>query len=59
MLRPPPQLTVSEWAEHHRMLGSRASADPALDREIRRAKSQPAIRPWTWRQNGPAATTCC
>ena len=28
MLRPPPQLTVSEWAEQHRMLGSRASAEP-------------------------------
>ncbi len=28
MLRPPPQLTVSEWAERHRMLGSRASAEP-------------------------------
>jgi len=28
MLRPPPQLTVSEWAERYRMLGSRASAEP-------------------------------
>ena len=28
MLRPPPQLTVSEWADRHRMLGSRASAEP-------------------------------
>jgi phage terminase large subunit GpA-like protein len=28
MLRPPPQLTVSEWAERHRMLGSRTSAEP-------------------------------
>ena len=28
MLRPPPQLTVSEWAEQHRILGSRASSEP-------------------------------
>ena len=28
MLRPPPLLTVSEWAERHRVLGSRASAEP-------------------------------
>ncbi|MFN6998573.1 MAG: phage terminase large subunit family protein [Elioraea tepidiphila] len=28
MLRPPPQLTVSEWAERHRILGSRASSEP-------------------------------
>jgi phage terminase large subunit GpA-like protein len=28
MLRSPPQLTVSEWAERHRMLGTRASAEP-------------------------------
>ena len=28
MLRPPPQLTISEWAERHRMLGRRASAEP-------------------------------
>ena len=28
MLRPPPQLNVSEWAEHHRILGSRASSEP-------------------------------
>lgn len=28
MLRPPPQLTVSVWAERHRMRGSRASAEP-------------------------------
>jgi len=28
MLRPPPQLTVSEWADQHRMLGSRGSAEP-------------------------------
>jgi len=27
MLRPPPQLTVSEWADQHRMLGSRGSAE--------------------------------
>jgi phage terminase large subunit GpA-like protein len=28
MLRPPPQLTVSQWAERHRILGSRASSEP-------------------------------
>ena len=28
MLRPPPQLTVSAWAEQHRILGSRASSEP-------------------------------
>jgi len=28
MLRPPPQLTVSEWADQHGMLGSRCSAEP-------------------------------
>ena len=28
MLRPPPQLRVSEWAERHRILGSRASSEP-------------------------------
>jgi len=25
---PPPQLIVSEWADQHRMLGSRGSAEP-------------------------------
>ena len=35
MLRPPPQLTVSEWAERHRMLGSRASAELGLWRTSR------------------------
>jgi phage terminase large subunit GpA-like protein len=28
MLRPPPQLTISAWAEQHRILGSRASSEP-------------------------------
>ena len=28
MLRPPPQLTISEWAERHRILGSRAASEP-------------------------------
>jgi phage terminase large subunit GpA-like protein len=28
MLRPPPQLTVSEWPEQHRILGGRASSEP-------------------------------
>ncbi|MFM7414190.1 MAG: phage terminase large subunit family protein [Alphaproteobacteria bacterium] len=28
MLRPPPQLTVSAWAEQHRILGSCASSEP-------------------------------
>jgi len=28
MLRPPQQLTVSAWAEQHRILGSRASSEP-------------------------------
>ncbi|HYI82434.1 MAG TPA: phage terminase large subunit family protein [Acetobacteraceae bacterium] len=28
MLRPPPLLTVSKWAERHRVLSSRASAEP-------------------------------
>jgi hypothetical protein len=28
MLRPPPQLLVSEWAERHRILGSRAASEP-------------------------------
>jgi len=27
-VRPPPQLTVAEWADCHRLLGSRASAEP-------------------------------
>jgi phage terminase large subunit GpA-like protein len=28
MLRPPPQLTVSAWADRHRILSSRASSEP-------------------------------
>jgi phage terminase large subunit GpA-like protein len=28
MLRPPPQLTVSAWADRHRVLSSRASSEP-------------------------------
>ena len=28
MLRPPPHIRVSEWAERHRILGSRASSEP-------------------------------
>jgi phage terminase large subunit GpA-like protein len=28
MLRPPPQLTVSQWADQHRVLGTRASSEP-------------------------------
>ena len=35
MLRPPPQLTVSKWADRHRMLGSRGSAEPGLWRTSR------------------------
>ena len=30
MLSPPPQLTVSQRAECHRILGSRASSEPSL-----------------------------
>jgi hypothetical protein len=29
MLRPPPQLNVSQWAKRHRMLGSRTAAGSA------------------------------
>ncbi len=35
MLRPPPQLTVSEWAEVHRVLGSRGSSEPGPWRNSR------------------------
>lgn len=28
MLRPPPQLTVSQWADQHRVLSTRASSEP-------------------------------
>jgi phage terminase large subunit GpA-like protein len=35
MLRPPPQLTVSTWAERHRILGSRASSEPGPWRTAR------------------------
>ena len=28
MLRPPPQLTVSRWADQHRVLSTRASSEP-------------------------------
>jgi hypothetical protein len=35
MLRPPPQLTVSQWAEQHRMLGTRASSEPGPWRTAR------------------------
>jgi len=34
-LRPDPLLTVSEWANHHRMLSSRASAEPGRYRTTR------------------------
>src|SRR5574339_461189 len=27
-LRPPPQMSVSEWSDHHRILSSRSSAEP-------------------------------
>jgi phage terminase large subunit GpA-like protein len=35
MLRPPPQLTVSAWADRHRILGSRASSEPGPWRTAR------------------------
>jgi len=35
MLRPPPQRTVSEWADQHRMLGTRASSEPGPWRTAR------------------------
>ena len=35
MLRPPPQLTVSAWAEQHRVLGTRASSEPGPWRTAR------------------------
>ena len=28
MLRPPPQLTVSQWADQHRVLSTRGSSEP-------------------------------
>ena len=34
-LRPDPDLTVSEWADRHRMLSGRASAEPGRYRTIR------------------------
>ena len=34
-LRPDPALTVSEWADRHRMLSSRASAEPGRYRTAR------------------------
>ena len=34
-LRPDPALTVSEWADQHRMLSSRASAEPGRYRTAR------------------------
>jgi hypothetical protein len=34
-LRPDPDLTVSEWADRHRMLSSRASAEPGRYRTAR------------------------
>ena len=34
-LRPDPDLTVSQWADRHRMLGSRASAEPGRYRTAR------------------------
>jgi len=35
MLRPPPQLTVPQWAEQHRRLSTRASAEPGPWRTAR------------------------
>ncbi len=35
MLRPPPQLTVSQWAELHRILSTRASSEPGPWRTAR------------------------
>ena len=35
-LRPDPVLTVSEWADEHRMLPSRASAEPGPWRDLSR-----------------------
>ena len=35
MLRPPPQLTVSQWAEQHRVLSTRASSEPGPWRTAR------------------------
>jgi len=35
MLRPPPQLTVTQWAEQHRRLSTRASAEPGPWRTAR------------------------
>jgi phage terminase large subunit GpA-like protein len=35
MLRPPPQLTVSQWAERHRVLSTRASSEPGPWRTAR------------------------
>ena len=34
-LRPDPDLTVSEWADRHRKLSSRASAEPGQYRTVR------------------------
>ena len=34
-LRPDPDLTVSEWADRHRMLSGRASAEPGRYRTVR------------------------
>ena len=35
MLRPPPQLTVSQWADQHRVLSTRASSEPGPWRTAR------------------------
>ena len=49
-LRPDPDLTVSEWADRHRKLSSRASAEPGQYRTCARptwARSWTGCRPAT------------
>ena len=40
-MRPDPDLTVSEWADQHRWLSSRASAEPGRYRTARKISCEP------------------
>ena len=44
-LRPDPDLTVSEWADRHRMLSGRASAEPGRYRTVRYRPGSAEARP--------------
>ena len=45
-LRPEPQLTVSEWADEHRMLSSKASSEPGRWRTSRTPRVKKYTRTW-------------